>query len=44
MTVLDFRAVEVLTQLSMESGEPMIDMREYDDTLTDADVTYLYGV
>ena len=28
-----FRAVAVLVQLTMESGEPMIDMSEYDDRL-----------
>jgi len=39
-----FRAVAVLTQLSMESGEPMIDMREYDDRLSDAQVRVMFGV
>jgi hypothetical protein len=39
-----FRAVAVLTQLSMESGEPMIDMREYDDRLSDLQVQAMFGV
>ena len=39
-----FRAVAVLTQLSMESGEPMINMREYDDRLSDDQIIQLFGV
>ena len=39
-----FRAVAVLTQLSMESGEPLIDVREYDDRLTDAQILQIFGV
>lgn len=39
-----FRAVAVITQLSIETGEPMIDMREYDDRLSDADVLLQFGV
>ena len=38
-----FRAVAVITQLSMESGEPMIDMREYDDRLTDNQIQQRFG-
>lgn len=38
-----FRAVAVVTQLSMEGGEPMIDMTEYDDRLTDDQVDQLFG-
>ena len=39
-----FHAVAVLTQFSMESGEPMIDMSEYDDRLSDAEVLQHFGV
>ena len=34
----------VLTQLSIQSGEPLMDMREYDDTLSDAQVEALFGL
>ena len=39
-----FRAVAIVTQLSMETGEPMIDMREYDDRLTDLQVQQMFGI
>lgn len=39
-----FRAVAVLTQLAIEGGEELMDMREYDDNLTDAQVEQLYGL
>ena len=41
---LCFRAVAVLTQLAIESGEPLMDMREYDDRLTDREVSQIFGV
>jgi hypothetical protein len=39
-----FWAVAVLTQLAIESGEEMFDMREYDDRLSDAQIIQLYGL
>lgn len=39
-----FRAVAVLTQLAMSGGEELFDMREYDDRLTDEQVSALYGL
>jgi hypothetical protein len=39
-----FHAVGVIVQLAMEGGEELMDMSEYDDTLTDAQVTALYGL
>jgi len=39
-----FRAVVVLTQLAIESGEELFDMREYNDRLTDAQVEAMFGV
>jgi hypothetical protein len=39
-----FRAVAVFTQLSIESCEPMIDMREYDDRLSDLQVRAMFGI
>lgn len=39
-----FRAVAVLTQLAIESGKPMIDMSEYDDRLSDAQIVQRFGV
>lgn len=39
-----FRACAILTQLAMENGEELFDMREYDDRLSDAQVAHLYGL
>lgn len=39
-----FRAVAVLTQLSISGGEALFGMREYHDNLTDAQVQVLYGL
>lgn len=39
-----FRAVAVLTQLAIESGKPMIDMREYDDRLSDDQIRQQFAV
>jgi hypothetical protein len=39
-----FRSAAVLTQLAIEGGEELFDMREYDDRLSDADVARLYGL
>lgn len=39
-----FRAVAVVTQLAMENGEPMIDMSEYDDRLTDLQIHQIFGI
>ena len=39
-----FRAVVVLTQLAIESGEELFDMREYNDNLTDEQVVTLFGL
>ena len=39
-----FRAVAVATQLAMELGEELFDVREYDDRLTDEQITALYGL
>ena len=39
-----FRACAVLTQLPMESGEELFDMREYDDRMSDAQLEAIYGV
>lgn len=38
-----FRAVCVITQLAMESGETMINMAEYDDRLSDAQIAAIFG-
>ena len=38
------RAVAVLTQLAIESGEGLFDCREYDNNLTDEDVCNLLGL
>jgi hypothetical protein len=39
-----FRAIAVLTQLAIESGESLFDAREYDDDLTDDDVRNVLGL
>ena len=39
-----FRAVAVANQLAMELGEELFDVREYDDRLTDEQITALYGL
>jgi hypothetical protein len=39
-----FRAICVLTQLAIESGEEIFDAREYDDTLRDVDVRNNLGL
>jgi hypothetical protein len=39
-----FCAVAVIVQLAMEGGEELMDMSEYDGTLTDAQVSALYGL
>jgi hypothetical protein len=39
-----FRAVAMLMQLAIESGEEMFDMQEYDDRLSDAEIVQLYGL
>jgi hypothetical protein len=39
-----FRSCAVITQLAIEGGEELMDMSEYDDTLTDDQVTALYGL
>lgn len=39
-----FRAAAVITQIGLRGGEEFMDMREYDDRLTDAQVQHLYGV
>ena len=39
-----FRAVAVLTQLAIESGEALFDVREYNDELTDDDVRNVLGL
>lgn len=33
-----FRTVAVLTQLSMSAGEPLMDVSDYNDTLSDAEI------
>ena len=39
-----FRAVAVMTQLSMETGEPLLNVYEYDDRLSDDQIRARYGV
>lgn len=39
-----FRAICVLTQLAIESGEEIFDVGEYDDTLRDDDVRNILGL
>lgn len=39
-----FRAIAVITQLALNGGEEFMDMREYDDRLTDAEVEIIFGV
>ena len=39
-----FRAVVVITQLTMELGEELFDCREYDDTMSDDQVRQLFNL
>lgn len=39
-----FRAVAVIVQLTKEGSEELLDTSEYDDTLTDDEVTALFGL
>ena len=39
-----FRAAAVITQISLNGGDEFMDMHEYDDRVTGAEVEYLSGV
>lgn len=39
-----FRGAAILTQLAIEGGEELFDVREYDDALSDLQVEQLYGL
>lgn len=39
-----FHAAVVITQIALSGGEEFMDMREYDDNLTDAQMEHLYGI
>ena len=39
-----FRAAAVITQIGLSAEEAFMDMREYDDRLTDAEVELMFGV
>lgn len=39
-----FRAVAALTQVSITSGEPMMDVSEYDDRMSDLEIGQHYGL
>ena len=39
-----FRAAAVITQIGLDGGDEFMDMHEYDDRLTDAEVEHLFGV